>query len=248
VKAGRKNMPPEIHPKRLDLHKGDDPAFMRSDNLVAFAWHDTNRVHFLSSLHTNNTIHKDIRARGEPGGHRQVEKPVLAEVYNKNMGGVDLLDQKLGTFAYPHKSSKWYHTVYHRIREVALVNSNIVYCVDKEAKEEKPITPRAYRMAVIDGLLEGHIKRAGKPGRRISGEAPARLTERHTIGQFRNRKHKPDCVVCSNRTKRGWKRKQTNYKCKQCKLPMCYIPCHEIYHHHKNYRKAAGRIVYHIQD
>lgn len=245
VKAGRQNMPKDLHPKRLNIDKGDDPVFMRADNLVSCAWHDTKRVHFLSTIHTNNTVNKNIRARGAPGGYRLVEKPVIAEIYNQHMGGVDLLDQKLGTYAYPHKANKWYHSVYNRIREVALVNGYILYTKDKEDKGENVISPRAFRMKVIDGLLEGHT-RTGRVGRPCVGEIPGRLVERHYIRQFADRQHKPDCVVCSDRTRRGWKRRQTNYYCKQCKKPMCFMPCHEIYHSHRDYKKAAGRIVHNI--
>ena len=35
----------------------------------------------------------------------------------------------------------------------------------------------------------------------------------------------PLCVVCSIK-----KRKTTTYKCKQCDLPLCSIPCFELYH------------------
>ena len=71
---------------------------MRSDNLVACAWQDTKRVNSLSTVDTNLTIDKAIRSRGGEGGHRNVEKPVIAERYNSNMGGVDSLDQMLGTY------------------------------------------------------------------------------------------------------------------------------------------------------
>ena len=86
---------------------------MRCNNLVTCAWHDTKRVHFLSTLDTNNTVDKRRRSRGAEGGHRVVEKPVMAEMYNQHMGGVDIMDQKLGTFAFPHKNSKWYITIFH---------------------------------------------------------------------------------------------------------------------------------------
>ena len=60
-------------------------------------------------------------------GHRNVEKPVIAERYNSNMGRVDSLDQMFGTYQYPHKCTKWYHTLYHRVRAIALVNGFILY-------------------------------------------------------------------------------------------------------------------------
>ena len=240
VRAGRKNMPYDIHPTRLHLSKGDNPVFMRSDNMVACAWHDTKRVHFLSTIHTNNTVDKRLRAKGEPGGHRTVEKPVIAEVYNQNMGGVDILDQKLGTFCYPHKSSKWYFTVYHRIREVALVNGYIIYTLDN--KENKIVNPRVFREKFIEGLLKGYTRKAARRGRPSLSDQPNRLVERHSIGKYEDPKYKPDCVVCSDRSK--LKRRQTNYMCKQCKIPMCFMPCHEIYHFYQDYRKAAARLVH----
>jgi len=46
---------PVLLPSQLNLAKGDDPVFARSDNLVACAWHNTKRVHFLSNVHTNLT-------------------------------------------------------------------------------------------------------------------------------------------------------------------------------------------------
>ena len=73
--------------------------------------------HFLSVVYNDITIDEEIRKRGAERGKRTVEKPVMAELYNVNyyMAGVDRMDQLLGTYAYPHKSQKWYHTIYHRI-------------------------------------------------------------------------------------------------------------------------------------
>ena len=247
VKAGRKHMPPDLHPKRLHLDKGDDPVFMLSGNMISCAWHDTKRVHFLSTINTNLTCDKRIRARGEPGGHRTIEKPVVAEVYNQHMGGVDIMDQKLGTFGYPHKSSKWYFTIYHRIREVALVNAYIIYVADSQNRPRNQIIPpRVFRERVIQGLLEGHARKPGRRGRPSITDQPLRLVERHSIGQYDDPKYKPDCIVCSDREQEGWKRKQTIYKCKQCRLPMCFMPCHEIYHNHNDFRQQAAHIVYNL--
>ena len=107
VKPNRKLMPEGIKPRNLALSKGDDPLFYRSGNLVACAWHDTKRVIFLSTVDTNNTIDKCIRSRQAPGGFREIEKPVMAERYNRHMAGVDLFDQMMSTYSYPHKVQKW---------------------------------------------------------------------------------------------------------------------------------------------
>ena len=86
VRTNRKNMPQVLQPSVLKLKKGDDPVFARCNDVVACAWHDTKRVHLLSTVHTNLTTDKQIRCRSETSGYRTVEKPVLAEIYNQNVG------------------------------------------------------------------------------------------------------------------------------------------------------------------
>ena len=59
----------------------------------------------------------------------------------------------------------------------------------------------------------------------------SRLTERHFLGRTVGETGKfsqPDCAVCSR--KKGRARKTTSYMCKQCALPMCPVPCFELYH------------------
>ena len=102
VRPNRRHMPSFLLPAELKLSKGDDPVFARSGNMVACTWHDTKRVHLLSTVHTNLTIDQQIRSKPSPTGYRNVEKPVIADIYNENMNGVDLLDQKLGSYMYPH--------------------------------------------------------------------------------------------------------------------------------------------------
>ena len=69
-------MPRDLHPDQLVLPKRSDPVFMHDNNLVACAWHDTKRVHFISMVSTNNTVDKEIWSRGEEGGRPDVEKSV----------------------------------------------------------------------------------------------------------------------------------------------------------------------------
>ena len=78
-----------------------------------------------------------------------MEKPAIVEVYNQHMAGVDIMDKKLGTQAFPHKSSKWYFTIYHRIREVALVNGYIIYTKATKEAGLQNMSQRIFREKVI---------------------------------------------------------------------------------------------------
>lgn len=249
VKPNRKFMPRELLPRFLHLQKGDDPEFMKTtdDSLVTSVMMDTKRVQFLSSVHTDLTIDKRIRAKNNDG-YRIVEKPVMAEDYNAHMNGVDVLDQKLGTYMFPHKCAKWYMTIFHRVREVALVNGYILYQRSRPANE-KPLPPRIFREQVIDGLLEGwNISDQTKRGRPSLLVKPGRLTERHFISQYSDKKHRPDCTVCSDRKTPGWKRVQTGYYCSSCDLPMCPALCFRLFHTQFDFRQAAARQIYNLRN
>lgn len=229
VKFNREGMPKELNPKNLKLKKGDDPVFMRKGNLVACAWHDTKRLTLLSTVDTNLTIDKRIRSKGEQGGYREVDKPVMAERYNNCMAGVDRLDQKLGSYQYPHKCHKWYQTIYHRKVEVALVNGYIIY---RKSDEQNKLSPEKFRRQVINGLLDNWSPPTIKQGRPGNGPLPMRMSGQHFPDKYEN-KHKPDCEVCSDRKRQ---RHQTSFYCKQCQVPLCTVPCFEKYHTLRNYK------------
>jgi len=236
VKHNRKFMPYDLQPSVLALNKGDDPVFMRCQDLVTCAMMDTKRVHFLSSIHSDNTFEKIVRDRKSVGGHRTVVRPVMCDAYNDHMNGVDVLDQKLGSYSYPHKCAKWYMTIFHRIREVALVNGYIIYCKSVPTGK-KPMAAVMFREKVIDGLLDGWEMCSSKKGRPSVTEKPDRLTGRHFPAQYTDPKHRPECVVCSDRTIK--KRVQTRFYCRNCGKPMCATDCFMLYHTQKFFRGAA---------
>jgi hypothetical protein len=63
VRQGRKHMPRELHANNLRLRKGEDPVFFKcaETDIVACGWHDTKYVTFVSSVHTDNIIDKQMR-------------------------------------------------------------------------------------------------------------------------------------------------------------------------------------------
>ena len=139
---------------------------------------------------------------------------------------MDILDQKLGYYMYPHKCQKWYHTLFHRAVEIALVNGYVVYCASNS--EYSVMSAKRFRESVIDGLLDSYTAPNVKVGRRSATHPPLRLTARHFVSSI-DGKSKPDCVVCSDRASK--KRKQTSYCCKDCGgIPLCVTPCFMRYH------------------
>jgi hypothetical protein len=123
----------------LKLKKGDDPVFMRSGNMVVCGWHDTKRLTMLSSVDTNLTIDKEIRSKEHPSGKRTVEKPVavwlVLIVLIKCWAHM--------TYQYPHKSLKWYHTLYHRTIEVPITFAQYCILFTKRLLKKMQLTHRS---------------------------------------------------------------------------------------------------------
>ena len=78
-----------------------------------------------------------------------VTKPAIVERYNKNMGGVDLADQKGTYYSYPHRKKKWYHVMYHWYKEVSITNAHILFKIDNPTSK---MSSAKFRQAIIDSL------------------------------------------------------------------------------------------------
>lgn len=88
VKANRKFMPFDLQPAALDLQKGDLPVFMCCQDMITCAMMDTKRIHFLSTVHSDNTFGKTVRDRKEPDSTRLITGPVMCDAYNNHINGV----------------------------------------------------------------------------------------------------------------------------------------------------------------
>ncbi|KAL2102438.1 hypothetical protein ACEWY4_001606 [Coilia grayii] len=234
VSSQRRGMPKALKPAMLPLSKGDDPVFMRQGKMLACAWHDTKRVTMLSTVHGNTCVRKRIRGKHSNSGYREINRPLCVDQYNTFMGGVDTADQRMKTYLFPHRSRKWYNRIFNAILSISMVNAHILY---RECTAAPHKAMKVFVQDIITALLEGFSKKEGKRGGRPSvegGEMPLRLTERHWL---RNADDRPDCVVCSDRT-RPKGRHQTKYRCSQCGVGLCAVPCNERYHTLKNFKQC----------
>jgi len=126
------------------------------------------------------------------------------------MSGVDHVDQMLGSYAYCHKSVKWYHTVFHRIQEIALTKGYIVYKFDKVNGH---LGHAKFRKQVADGLLSEYVPiEHNSSGRPSSKPLPDRMTGRHFSSTYDRKNYKPDREVRSDRERK--QRHQCNTYCK----------------------------------
>ncbi|XP_076034197.1 uncharacterized protein LOC143020994 isoform X3 [Oratosquilla oratoria] len=241
VCPNRRGLPSEM--KKIKKKNGEAPTFWRSQDrsMIAYSWQDSGRFNMLSTVGDTSTIQTSIRSKE---GDRVVDKPSLQKQYNRFVGGVDLFDQLCASYPFNHRSKKWYHSIWHFIIEIALINSSICYNI----QNKKSMSQVFFRQKIINGLLEGispTVRKRRRHGKVFQSQI---LNEGHYIGQYEDKKYRPFCKVCSitpsqcaKRGKGECKRRQTSFFCKQCpqKPPLCITPCFEIFHTVRNYRKTC---------
>ncbi|XP_005096839.1 piggyBac transposable element-derived protein 4-like [Aplysia californica] len=238
VLESRPDFPPYHKGINLALKKGDSPVFSRSGEIVCVTWHDAKRCSLMSTIHTDNTVDKLVRKRGAPGGFRTVEKPVIAEDYNGFMGGVDYFDQVTKNCEYPHRNCKWYHALYHFVKEVAMVNAFALY----KAKQSKETFAKDFRNALIDQLVSPHMKNYQRARQARPNPAAPRLSAAESLHfprKYTDPKHRPRCRVCAPANIRA----QTRHYCPSCDVALCIDNCFELYHTKSDYVTARRALA-----
>lgn len=221
--------------KNAKPQKGDPPMVHRVDNKLFITWHDKRLVHVLSTVHNGSTFVKKVRSRFHENFIREVDHPRAIQLYTHFMGGVDLADQQTQYSVLLHRMLKWWKKLFIcSLLEVSFVNARVIY---KDLNPAKRVKPHKFRMAIIEGLVDGY-EQTSKPFRRPVNNPSSRLTSRHFVSLNPKmigggRRSNPDCEVCSDR---AVKRHQTSYFCRDCDKPMCAYPCFMRYHTMQNYK------------
>ena len=154
-------------------------------------------------------------------------------LYHHNNTG----DQLESYYGFSHQTVKWWRRLFFHQIDMAIVNAYILYLMSPCSG--KRLTHSQFRVELAKQLLMEEVipveePEEGRPlGPHLDPNPPSsRLTGRHFPSKLGSttagHQHQQQCVVCSHKKGRG--RTTTTYKCKQCQLPMCVVPCFELYH------------------
>lgn len=188
---------------------------------------------------------KDLRSKTEkkPKHPTTDIKPLAIYDYNFDMGGPDHLGQLIDSYDFLRPSLKWTTKFTLWMFSCAVVNA---YILHRKFGTEKDMDHMQFRRQIVHHLVRDsnfHLVR-DKPATfdRLSAGShfPRRNSPTHTrkAGQL-------DCVACNplkqekEKLGMGFRRKRTQYQCRQCKVSLCIEPCFEIYHTQVDYRRIA---------
>ena len=95
---------------------------------------------------------KTVKRMTRGGVEIMIKKRNIILNYIKYMGGVDRADQYASTYCFLRKSLKWWRKLFLGGMETCLINSYILYKLEKNKKGEKPHNHLCFLKTLVEQL------------------------------------------------------------------------------------------------
>lgn len=118
LRANRKFNPKDVTQSKL---KKGEIVWRRNDDIYVTKWKDKRDVLTISTAH-----HPELVETKNRFGDIKI-KPKDVIDYNKNMSGVDRLDQMTSYYSSPRKTVRWYKKVLFHLLDMAVWNAYFLY-------------------------------------------------------------------------------------------------------------------------
>ncbi|XP_040264689.1 piggyBac transposable element-derived protein 4-like [Bufo bufo] len=232
VRVDRKNMPKNLKADK-EMKRGDVDT-MSANGITCVKWMDNRSVTLLSNFLTckKDDMTHVLRRQAGCAEKLHIPCPTIVTIYNKYMGGVDLMDQKKVSYETDRRSKiKFYLRIFFDLLDIAVNNSHCIYIQANEERhpECKAITPLEYRQMIARSLVGGYSNRQRKapsaPVRSSRSVLPAPKPKHSMIRSDRRKR-------CAQRAKHV-NENRTDSLCDTCKVHLCYTKtrnCFADYH------------------
>ncbi|KAK3911867.1 PiggyBac transposable element-derived protein 3 [Frankliniella fusca] len=239
IRKNRTNGCPMETDKNLQK-KGRGSVEVRSneENIACVKWVDNKVVRLAGTwagVEPMSTVSRRDKKKREK---IEVNCPRIVQLYNKNMGGVDLMDMLMELYRLPCRAKRWPIPLVAFLIDLALVNSFLTHSVENEILEAKKLemSSKEFRLKVVEDLL-GNVRRRGRPKLNSTFTIARHIqqpTVKHPAPEVRydgmNHSHvfaekKGRCRHCKD----GY----TRSKCTKCGVLLCMFPhrnCFALYH------------------
>lgn len=151
-------------------------AMVRETTLYAVKWYDNRSVTLLSDYTGAHPVTEVDRWDRKQKMITKVPCPAVVKEYNKNMGGVDLLDSLLALYRIKIRSKKWYHRLVFHLLDMIIMTTWLLYRRDCEGtgmrKNEhmKLYTFKSYIAEALCKSGKSLERKKGRPCSTIAGE------------------------------------------------------------------------------
>ncbi|MPC56634.1 PiggyBac transposable element-derived protein 3 [Portunus trituberculatus] len=130
---------------------------MDAVELRVVKWYDNRGVTLLTNYAAVEPLSTIKRWDSKGKQHVDIECPSIVMVYNKFMGGVDLLDSLLALYRINLRSKKWYHELLWHFLDMLLIQAWLLYIRDfdlTDSPRTKKLPLLMFKLEVAECLLQ----------------------------------------------------------------------------------------------
>jgi hypothetical protein len=121
----------------------------------------------------------------------EVQCPSIVLMYNKFMGGVDLMDSLISLYRTSIRSKKWYLKIVFHLMDLVVVNAWLLYRRDCEScgmSKKEQMSLLQFKASVAACLCQQNKERQVKRGRQSSSSLEHQLEEKGQLHQSLTKK------------------------------------------------------------
>lgn len=230
VRTNRKNLPKNA-PSDKDMKRGD--IFTTSFSGISYVkWMDNKGVHLLTNFVP--PMEKGTVKRRKAGSAEKIDVscPLTVIKYNKNMGGVDLMDQRKVCYELDRRSTiKYYLRLFFDLFDIAVNNAYVVYTKLHASHriEGVLLTSLQFRQVTARSLINDFSVRQRAIPTSVSSISRRSLKRPLSTHQMMKAVTRKRCVNCAKTKKEN----RTDNICVSCNVHLCYTKernCFAEYH------------------
>ncbi|KAA0711894.1 hypothetical protein E1301_Tti013496 [Triplophysa tibetana] len=214
--------------------------WLREDNLLFVEWKDRRNVLLCSTFHkafNGDKVKRKVKGVDGVWTEEEFTVPPAVLDYNKHMGGVDLSDALIGYYTVLHKTRKWYRTFFYHFVDIAVVNAFILHQHVARSKNQKPMTQKEFREALVSELAgTGPVSAPGS-----DKTAPKNDGQNNITKISPNHSHLPKYISGDSTFGRRLCKLchlKTPVKCVSCDVCLCFVAkrqCFTLWHKSGSY-------------
>lgn len=207
------------------MGRGGMSVATSSDGITVTRWVDNSLVHIVSSYAGKEPITICKRFSRKEKRYVQIPVPRSVAVYNKHMGGVDLMASLVARYRNDIRNNRWYMIIFYDMLNVLVCNAWILW--RWEGKERLDFLQ--FKSSVATALIQGGAAEISRRKRgHPSTQSPPSLKKRATRfvpveRRFDGGRHFPVKIQAShpNCCRDGNCKRKTRYRCDRCDIPLC---------------------------
>jgi hypothetical protein len=152
-----------------------DSVVETTKNMSLVRWYDNKCVSMISSYIGPEEVDSVQRYDRSKKLHVRVERPFIIGIYNKSMGGVDLMDMLCSLYKYQLRSKRWYVYIFYHTLTIALVNAWFLYRRDCKVLDLRGMPLRKFQAMVASALC--NVRKSQRGRRSLDNASKKRKTE-----------------------------------------------------------------------